>query len=672
VKPADSVSTLKNVGAERSKLLNSLGIHTLADLAFYFPRDYEDRSRVSEIADVRVDMTNTIKGFVTETPRLTRAKGFDIIKCRISDNSGVIEAVWFNQPYLKSVFKREIEYSFTGKVTEKRGVLQIESPEYEKAGEASANYGRIIPVYPLIKGLTQKLLRGLIEEILPMACARATEFLPPEIIKRQGLLSADQAIKNIHFPETNELFYAARKRLVFDELFITQLSLRRLKSLIKSESLIVTEDLSYGDILARLPFSPTNAQIVVINDIIADFKSGLCMARLLQGDVGSGKTLVAAIAARIIINNGYQAVLMAPTEVLAEQHFEFFSELFCGDATLLTGAIKGQKRAEVYESVKNGNARMIIGTHALLTEGLEFFRPGLVITDEQHRFGVAQRIRLADKGHSPHTLVMTATPIPRTLALILYGDLDISVIDELPAGRRPVETYAVDSSVRPRIFGLIKRQVKLGRQAYIICPAIENSDEIEMESVLNYTEKLRLSFPELRVEFLHGGMKNAEKDEIMRLFARGGTDVLVSTTVVEVGINVPNATVMLIENAERFGLAQLHQLRGRVGRGTEKSYCILLSDSKSPKSRERLNILAETNDGFAISELDLKQRGQGDFFGTRQSGAFVFRLANICEDMTLLLEAQKEAENYMNQTAVSDKIDAQIAKFLENYSKASI
>lgn len=648
MKPNDSINVVKNIGKTRAEQLNKLGIETVEDLIEYYPRDYEDRSQFVQISEIEAGMINTIRGRIAVAPEARRIKTMTIVSARISDRSGVIECVWFNQPYIKNQLTQGREYNFTGKVVEKYGRLQMESPDYEPVSDNSLNTGRIIPIYTVPKKMSQKIIRGCIKDAMDSVEGSLEEYMPNKILKKHNLCDREFAVRNIHFPESNNAFFKARKRLVFDELLFLQLHLLELKgNICGKKSNIAINNYDDTEIRDKLGFELTDAQEKVLSEIKSDFKGGNVMNRLIQGDVGSGKTALAMIAAYIAISNGYQAVLMAPTDVLANQHFKSFCNVFESlgiKCELLTSGLKKREKDRAYDNILTGYAKMIIGTHALIQDRVEYNNLGLVITDEQHRFGVRQREMLADKGDDPHVLVMTATPIPRTLALILYGDLDISIIDKLPPGRKKVDTFAVDHSYYHRLYAFIKKEVSKGRQVYIICPMIEENDKMELRSVLSYTEELdRNILPELNVRCVHGKMKNDEKQIIMEEFSKGNIDVLVSTTVIEVGINVPNASLMIIENADRFGLSALHQLRGRVGRGSEKSYCVLVSDAKSKVAKERLGIMCKTNDGFIISEKDLTLRGPGDFFGTRQHGLPEMKIANLYKDIDILKEVQGTA-----------------------------
>lgn len=642
------VTEIKNIGGEREKLLASLNIHTVGDLVEYFPRDYDDRTDVLTVAELKAGDTATFTARIAANTEVMRAKRLVIAKTLLTDGTGNIEAVWYNQPYMKNTLKQGQLYLFTGKISEKFNRLQVESPEFEplKPNGEPVSGGRIVPIYTTTKKLSQKILRQLIRSVLDEVTPQLSEFIPERIRRKYKLCERSFAINNIHFPQDDESFFMARRRLVFEELFLLQTKLLQLKGNIREKpASLAVKDLDYRPLTNKFSFKLTGAQKRTVDEICNDFKSGLCMNRLIQGDVGCGKTAVAMIAAYICIKNGGQAALMAPTDVLAMQHYKGFSEVFEAlgiKCSLLTSALKKKEKQAVYLALENGETDIVIGTHALIQDAVSFKNLGLVITDEQHRFGVKQREILTEKGVGVHALVMTATPIPRTLALILYGDLDISVIDELPPGRQEIATYAMHTSYYPKIYGFIRREAEAGRQVYIICPMIEENEKMQLKTVTEYAAELKDgALSGLRVELLHGKMTNDEKQSIMSEFAEGNIDVLVSTTVIEVGINVPNATVMVIENADRFGLSALHQLRGRVGRGSAKSYCILVSDTKGKTALERLKIMCATNDGFVISEKDLTLRGPGDFFGTRQHGLPEMKIANLYKDIDILKEVQQ-------------------------------
>ena len=670
---------LAGVGAKRAEALRAAGFNTIYDLVEYFPRDYDDRSQIKTVEGLIPGAVNTIRGVLCgdleniNPPRKVSGKRpLTITKAMLKDATGKLELVWFNQPYLKKYFRIGQEYIFTGRVRfDFKNQMQMESPDYEIYGTTQLSNGRIVPIYTTPKGYSQKTFRALIFQALG-ACDKHIDAsalhdnLPLYIRQQNQLCDRKIAIFNIHYPESDQAFMAARRRLVFEELFFMQMALFALKGASSKDAGIPIVDTDYSPFIGSLPFALTKAQSCVLADISADYKSGTRMNRLIQGDVGSGKTAVAMAAAYLAIKNGCQAAIMAPTDVLAQQHYADFGQ-YLGqhgiETILLTGSLTAKARREALAKISDDPAIMIVGTHALIQPGVEFAGLGLVITDEQHRFGVNQRFQLSKKGQYdathelqlsalPHTLIMTATPIPRTLALILYGDLDISVIDELPPGRQTIKTYCVDSRYRDRIHAFIRKEVDAGQQAYIICPAIEESigeskvasaSASMLRNVLDYTRELSAALPDLDICCLHGRMKPTEKQQIMDNFKAGKIHALVSTTVIEVGVHVANANLMIIENAERFGLSQLHQLRGRVGRGTAQSYCILLTDAKNRITKARMKAMTETTDGFKLAELDLAQRGAGDFFGTRQHGLPDFKIANLYRDMDILKIAQSAA-----------------------------
>ena len=666
------VSTLKGIGEQRERKLQKLDIYTVEDLLTHYPREYKDRSEIVKIADLPMDETSTFLAQIKEEGQNSRHGRLVYTRMKVYDETGSVGVLWYNQPYMKNTLKMGEWYLFSGKLQKKYGRTEVVSPECERIGENFAG-GRIIPVYPSVEGLSQKMLRNLMEEALSQMGGGMREELPLWLRKEYHLAERNFAIENIHFPKTEQGFYDARRRLVFEELFILQTALYQLKNTLedRGEGIILQKKKALKDGEALLPFALTGGQKRVLQEIERDMTSGKIMNRLIQGDVGSGKTAVAMITAYWAIRNGWQIAMMAPTEVLASQHEESFRKIFEPEGitvVLLTGSLTAKEKRERLAKVANGEAQMIIGTHAVIQKEVEFHKLGLAITDEQHRFGVRQRSTLAEKGENVHTLVMTATPIPRTLALILYGDLDISIIDELPPGRQKIDTSAVDSRYHQRIYAFIRKHVAAGRQAYVICPMIEESEKLEVQSVLQYTEELVEELPDCRVACVHGKMKAKEKQTIMDGFAAGNIDVLVSTTVIEVGINVPNATIMLIENAERFGLAQLHQLRGRVGRGSEKSYCILVSDTKTKVAKERMKTMTESEDGFVISEKDLKLRGPGEFFGIRQHGLPELKIADLYKDMAILKEAQQAAAELLQRDRALAAEEHQLLKaHIEGY-----
>ncbi len=671
---SDNIISIKNIGEERSKKLQKLGVFTVNDLIEYFPRDYDDRSNVCKIKDIELNKINTVKGKVISKPETTKIKNISITKIRIDDNTGFLEIVWFNQPYLKNTIKYKSDYIFTGKIIQKYGRTQMESPDYEIIDERELlSSGRIVPIYASTYKFSQKLFREVINQTLSNVKEQIKEFLPDEILTQNNLCSRKFAIENIHFPKDNKSFFMARRRLVFEELFLLQTKLLQIKGILEHKKCNVNiKNTNIIPILNMLPFKLTDAQNNVLKEILEDLNKDKAMNRLIQGDVGSGKTVIAQILAYITVNNGYQVAIMAPTDVLASQHFEGFKAIFDNlniKCVFLSGNQKAKEKRENYALIQSGEAKIIVGTHAIIQDKVVFNNLGAVITDEQHRFGVKQREILSQKGENPHTLVMTATPIPRTLALILYGDLDISTIDKLPPGRQKIDTIFVNSTYYPRIYNFIKKNADEKRQSYIICPMIEENEKMELKAVLSYTEQLKNEiFINYSVECIHGKMKNAEKQEIMDNFYKGKIDILVSTTVIEVGINVPNATIMIIENAERFGISQLHQLRGRVGRGSDKSYCVLVSDSKSKQSKQRLDTMVKHSDGFILSEKDLELRGTGDFFGTRQHGVPDMKIANLYKDMEILKQVQKASiALYKKDPLLIDNINKPLKEKIDQF-----
>ncbi|MGE4215296.1 MAG: ATP-dependent DNA helicase RecG [Anaerotignaceae bacterium] len=675
---SSSVSEVHNIGKQRLLYLNNMGIFTVEDLIEHFPREYDDRSDIKTVSDLVPNEVNTFIGTIDGNADTMRIKNMVITKAKITDETATVNVVWYNQPYLKNTFKSGQQYIFTGKYQHSYGKKQVISPEYEglDKGELLSG-GRIIPVYSTTSGISQKIFRALIKDTLEKTKNQLIDFIPKSIRMENKLCDRNFAVHNIHFPEDDNSFFIARRRLVFEELFVLQTSLLKMKTAVTEgrRGVILKNSEAEKEITEAIGFKLTNAQKKVIDEIKADFSSGKVMNRLVQGDVGSGKTAVAIITAFIAIKEGFQAALMAPTEVLAKQHYYSFKAVFQKfgiNVIFLSGAMKKKEKIEVLNAIKDGSAQMIIGTHAVIQKGVEFNHLGFVVTDEQHRFGVNQRIVFSRKGDNPHVLVMTATPIPRTLALILYGDLDISIIDELPPGRQEIDTRAVNTGYRSRIYTFIKKELDKGRQAYVVCPSIEESEKRETEAVMEYAKKLMDDeFRDYKVAILYGKMKNDEKQAVMEDFANGKINVLVSTTVIEVGVNVPNATIMLIENAEMFGLSQLHQLRGRVGRGSEQSYCILVSDSKNKVTVERMKVMQKTRDGFVISETDLRLRGPGEFFGTRQHGLPMLKIANLYKDMDILKESQAAAMKIIEQDNNLDHEDNSLLKektrrFFEN------
>ena len=649
------LTALRGIGPQKAKVFEKLEIRTLGDLLRFYPRSYDDRREIRKIANLVPGENACVAAMIASAPTLAHIrKGMDLIKARAVDETGVLELTFFNQSWLKNSLQVGQTYLFYGRAEGSLLRKSMAAPIVEREG-LGERAGRIVPIYPLTAGLSQLLLSRTVRQALDECGDAVPELLPAAIRRENALCSAAYAVENIHFPEGDEALSLARRRLAFEELFLFALGLAGLRSRRSAVTVPPMRAVDMAPFYAALPFSLTGAQRRSIDEALGDMRSGLPMNRLCQGDVGSGKTMVAAACVYFAVKNGRQAALMAPTEILARQHYETLAPLLeklglrCA---LLTGSTGVKARRETNAALAAGEIDLAIGTHALLTGNVAFRDLGLVVTDEQHRFGVAQRAALAEKGLHPHTLVMSATPIPRTLALILYGDLDVSLIDELPPGRQPIETFAVPGSYRPRIYAFLRKHIAQGRQAYIVCPMVESGEEggEDAKAVKDYAQQLQKEvFPDLRVAFVHGKMKPKEKEAVMAAFAAGETDLLVSTTVIEVGVDVPNAAVMVVENAERFGLSQLHQLRGRVGRGKHQSYCILISDNQNEETRQRLKILTKTNDGFRLAEEDLRLRGPGDFFGVRQHGLPGLRVADLGCDAQLLQSAQRAAEALLRE-----------------------
>lgn len=654
----DRVTVLNGIGEKRALLLEKLGIKTVRDLLYYFPRTYEDRTKISTIYDSINGETVCIKATVfSDVSEKIPRKGLKIYSAVVSDGTGVLTAVWFNNKYIKSNIKKGETYVFYGKIKKESRFSQIENPVFELADNLNKTR-KIVPVYPLIAELTQSIFFQSVQSALK-AIDEIEDYMPCDILKKYELCDLKTAVYNIHFPESFEKFEDARRRLVFDEFFVLSLTLAKIKTTnVVSWSVSFKNISCINDFVKSLPYTLTSGQLKVIREIGLDLSSNVPMNRLVQGDVGSGKTVVSAAAIYCAAENGFQASLMAPTEILAVQHYNNFVKMFGSKfkICLLSGGMSAAKKREAYELIKSGEAQIIIGTHALIQSDVEYKNLALVVTDEQHRFGVTQREALAKKGINTNVLVMSATPIPRTLALILYGDMDISVIDTMPKGRLSVKTYSVDESMRARINNFIKKNIDDGRQAYIVCPLVEESEATDLKNVTEYTKKLSSVFPSYKISLIHGKLKPAEKDEIMQQFKNGEIDILVSTTVIEVGVDVSNANLMIIENAERFGLSTLHQLRGRVGRGEYQSYCILFNQSDSQTSRKRMNIMCSSNDGFYISEQDLLLRGSGDFFGVKQHGLPPFKIANLFCDRAILSEAQEATRFILNEDKNSSDV----------------
>ena len=681
----EPVTSLKGIGEKTAGLFARLGIYTVEDLLHDYPRAYDAYEEPVPVGKLQENTTAAVAGQLLKTASVRRFKNIQVIVATVKDMTGSLQLTWYNMPYLRNTLQMGQFLVFRGRAVKKGGRLTMEQPEIFTPEAYEAVRDSMQPIYGQTKGLGNKAIARAVAQALEQRQLER-EYLPPSLREKYELAEYNYAIEHIHFPSSRQELLFARKRLVFDEFFFFLLAVRRLKEKRQDcrSSFVMSHASQVDQLIEALPYSLTEAQNKVLKEVSRDLESGLVMNRLIQGDVGSGKTIIAVLALLQTACNGFQGALMAPTEVLARQHFESITGLFKTyniekTAVLVTGSMTAKEKRTAYEKIASHEADIIVGTHALIQEKVHYHRLGLVITDEQHRFGVGQREALGSKGQEngslPHVLVMSATPIPRTLAIILYGDLDISVIDQMPANRLPIKNCVVNTGYRERAYQFIAREVAAGRQAYVICPMVEASEMIEAENVLDYTKLLRQKLPEtITVEYLHGKMKGKEKNQIMERFAAGEIQVLVSTTVVEVGVNVPNATVMMLENAERFGLAQLHQLRGRVGRGSHQSYCIMVNCSDQEGTQERLDILNRSNDGFYIASEDLKLRGPGDFFGIRQSGDMEFKLADIYTDAGLLKTVSEEVNRILDEdptlegeeyAALKERLEASLSQSYE-------
>ena len=659
---SDPITILKGVGPARAKQLANLNIFTLRDLICHFPRGYEDRTKIVPIEKLEADVPACFKAMVMNTPRTTHIrKGLDLTKVQVADHSGRLNLTFFNNKFAAEQLQYGKEYIFYGSVSGDFVGYNMTNPIFESMESAPVTTRRILPIYPLTAGISNQVLLKTVRQAMAV-CDVPPEILPESVRTQYGILPAERAYQAIHEPASMAEAELAKKRLIFEEFFVFSAGLALMRSARAEKKTEAYADTDMTAFYGTLPFRLTGAQRRAIEEILTDFQKGAPMNRLVQGDVGSGKTMVAAAAAYCAIRNGRQAALMAPTEILAEQHYQSLGRLLSplGIRTeLLTGSMTVKEKRLVRDRIANGEAQLIVGTHALLSDATHFNDLGVVITDEQHRFGVGQRAKLSAKGADPHLLVMSATPIPRTLALLMYGDLEVSILDERPPGREDVDTFLVGESYRPRINAFIRKQVAEGHQCFIVCPAVEENEDLGIKAATVWAETLQKTvFPDLRITLLHGQMKGAEKEETMASFARGEADVMVATTVIEVGVDVPNATLMVIEDADRFGLSQLHQLRGRVGRGQAKSYCILTTHNRNPETIRRLKALCKTTDGFKIAEEDLKLRGPGDFFGSRQSGLPAFRVADLSFDLDTLKQAQQASADWIDQYGASDLPEA--------------
>ncbi|MBU3911875.1 MAG: ATP-dependent DNA helicase RecG [Candidatus Omnitrophica bacterium] len=652
-----SARYIKGVGPSKFKLLNRLGIETVEDLLYCLPRRYEDRSRIRQVVEVRPGNFETIRAKVITFGDRTTRKGMNIFQMAVGDSTGVIHATWFNQPYMKDRFKIGQELILYGKV-EKHIYLQISNPEYESLTGAKAdsiNMGRIVPVYPLTENLNQRWFRNAMKTAVDEYVGSIQEFLPYDIRKRNNLMILKEAVRNIHFPVSDIVLKRAKERLIFNEFLLLQTGIAMKRARIKIDLNGYSHDLR-GDLIEkfkkRLLFEFTKSQARVIGEIEEDMRLPRPMNRLLQGDVGSGKTIVALYALVLTLQNGYQGALMVPTEILADQHYKNIKSMLAGlglKVVQLSGDLKPEERDRRRRMIEIGEADLAVGTHALIQEGVNFKNLGLVVIDEQHKFGVMQRSLLKSKSGNPDMLIMTATPIPRTLALTLYGDMDVSIIDELPPGRRNIKTLYFEGENRDKAYRIAYEQVKMGRQVYVVYPIIEESERSDLRAAAKMHKELTESFPDLKIGLLHGKMKSAEKERIMSDFKNQAIDILTSTIVVEVGVDIPNASAMIIEHADRFGLSQLHQLRGRIGRGRFFSYCILIADPKTDDAKERIKVMLKTQDGFKIAEKDMEIRGPGEFFGTRQSGLPELKIGNIVRDRDIFERTRAEASELIKK-----------------------
>ena len=658
----DPVTILKGVGEAKAKLFANLNIFTLGDLICHFPRGYEDRTKLVTISELSPDVPACFRATVMNNPRTAHIrKGLDMTKVQLADTTGRLNVTFFNNRFAAGQLEYGREYIFYGAVSGDFVGYNMTNPVFENPDSPGLTTRRVLPIYPLTAGLTNAAVGKAVLQALAV-CDPPAEILPEAVRAEYGILPAEEAYHAIHQPRDMEQAVQAKKRLIFEEFFVFSAGLSLMRSSRAEKKCTPYHNFNMKPFCGSLPFALTGAQSRAVEEILSDFRSGKPMNRLVQGDVGSGKTMVAAAAAYCAAGNGAQTALMAPTEILAEQHYASLSKLFAPlgiTVDLLTGSMTVRQKREARERLASGETQVVVGTHALLTDATRFLRLGLVIADEQHRFGVAQRSKLSEKGEDPHLLVMSATPIPRTLALLMYGDLDVSILDELPPGRQTVETFLVGESYRARINAFIRKQVAEGHQCFVVCPAVEENQELGVKAASAWAETLQQTvFPDLRIALLHGQMKGAEKEAAMAAFARGEADVMVATTVIEVGVDVPNATLMVIEDADRFGLSQLHQLRGRVGRGKAKSYCILTSHNRNPETLQRLKALCKTNDGFRIAEEDLKLRGPGDFFGSRQSGLPAFRVGDLSCDLATLKQAQTASAQWIDAHGTEDTPEA--------------
>lgn len=667
-----SVSCIKGIGKKKQQMLGQLNISTLGDLLHYFPREYSDRSQVHKIAEVENEQNANLEVEIIKGPIIRRInKKLSVLNYIGKDESGIIYLTWFNQEFVKNQIELGQHIRVTGKVKKGFGKVELHNIVYEKAEAEEKLTGKIVPIYGLTKGINNadmiKWLGTAFENY-----GEAVESIVPEVLRKQRkLLDYLEALKLYHFPKDRESFKEAKRTLIYEELFSTEIGMYLIKHSNQKQGIIFEKKPEVDSFIRELPFELTKAQKRVVDEILLDMEKPLTMSRLVQGDVGSGKTIVAIIALLNAVLNNHQGALLVPTEILAKQHFEKMKNLLSPlniELGLLVGSLTAKQKNEVYEKLEAGEIQIVVGTHALMEDTVVFNRLGLVVTDEQHRFGVRQRAKIAQKGEGIDVLVMTATPIPRTLSLIVYGDLEVSIIDELPAGRKPIKTYVVGENKRADAYGFIEEQIKQGRQGFVVCPAIEQNEEIQMKSAEEVYENIKLFLPNCKIGLIHGKLNKKDKDEVMENFIQQNIDILVSTTVIEVGVDIPNASIMLVENAERFGLAQLHQLRGRIGRGGYESYCVLVNGSRSEVSKKRMEIMKTSNDGFVIAEKDMEIRGPGQILGLRQHGLPEFKVADLMRDIKVLNEIQKDCNAILaGELPVNSLEQQKIIKRIEQY-----
>ncbi len=661
------ITVLKGIGEKRAKDFEKMGINSVYDLIYYFPVRYQNRKVFLEIDNLTNGDEACVKCFIKSPVKMARVrKNLTVANAVAEDETGSIKVVWYNNKYIDKQIKTDTPYIFYGKVTKGKSGLQLTNPVVEKGENEGESTGKIIPVYRRVASVPQKVIRSAVSMALEYSKEILFSSIPKQVEEKYDVMPVFDALSEIHYPSDEESLVLARERFLFEDFFLLQVAMLKLRKMEREDGLEF-KNTDVCDFISNLPFTLTDAQQRVISEIRGDLVKGKCIKRLVQGDVGSGKTVVAMCACFIAAKNGYQTAVMAPTEILAKQHFENFKKILPSlNVGLLTSSVKKKEKDEVLLKLEKGETDVVVGTHALIQDNVKFHKLGMIVADEQHRFGVVQRQKLIEKGDNPHIVVMTATPIPRTLSLIMYGDLNISVIDELPPGRQEIKTYLLPESYRNRAYGFVQEIIKEGGQAYVVCPLVDESEVLDLKNATNFAEKLKEEMPDVSVGLVHGKMKEEEKNKVMTAFKKGETDILVSTTVIEVGVDVPNATIMVIENAERFGLSQLHQLRGRVGRGDRQSYCITFAKTGNARTLERLKIFESSTDGFYISEEDLKLRGPGDFFGTRQSGVPMLESMSGELDTQILYKARNAVEDLKDKKLFADNNEKKLINFMIN------